>query len=483
MKPQPPSHSHGELARPVTTPAAVFAAETQQIAPAVPLLRTELAKPAAANTLTATSILRALQRRQLLALGVAILAAGVSGTVAWYLVPPAKFKAQARLQVTAEPPKILFHTVETDTNQDYKRYQNTQQALVKSQLALNAALQDKEVSKCRTLREQVDPIGWLEQNLKVEFIAASELMEVSLSGEDPHELAAIVNAVTKAYIEEVVNRDIKTRTVRFDELKKLKLRYADMLKERRETLRKLARTAGSDDRQTLAYQQQIAMEHQARVRNELLDVQSQKRRLQARLKVKAQQSEEGRAETSAPSVSEADINKWIDRDPRIAKLTATLAQEEERLSQETGHVRSAARKPLADPFLRRIRQDRDATKKSLEDKRKALRADAIRALQEKDSSDQFVRDDAIEQELQILDDIERQLNGQIKAISDGNQNLTNNTLGLQELQDDVAQMQASALKVGAEVEALTVELGRAPESGRSRMPWLLAPGTRKSGSP
>ncbi len=50
----------------------------------------------------------------------------------------------------------------------------------------------------------------------------------------------------------------------------------------------------------------------------------------------------------------------------------------------------------------------------------------------------------------------------IKAISDGNQNLTNNTLGLQELQDDVAQMQASALKVGAEVEALTVELGAPP---------------------
>ncbi len=50
----------------------------------------------------------------MLALGVAILAAGISGPAAWFLVPPAKFKAQARLQVAAQPPKVLFQTVETE---------------------------------------------------------------------------------------------------------------------------------------------------------------------------------------------------------------------------------------------------------------------------------------------------------------------------------------------------------------------------------
>ena len=60
------------------------------------------------------SILRALHRRQMLALGVAILAAGISGPAAWFLVPPAKYKAQARLQVAAQLPKVLFRTVETE---------------------------------------------------------------------------------------------------------------------------------------------------------------------------------------------------------------------------------------------------------------------------------------------------------------------------------------------------------------------------------
>ena len=73
-----------------------------------------MAKPAAATTLSPMSILRALHRRQMLALGVAILAAGISGPAAWFLVPPAKFKAQARLQVAAQVPKVLYQTVETE---------------------------------------------------------------------------------------------------------------------------------------------------------------------------------------------------------------------------------------------------------------------------------------------------------------------------------------------------------------------------------
>jgi capsular exopolysaccharide synthesis family protein len=459
MKPQ--SHSHGELAHPITNPATIFAAETQQLARGVPAFPAGLARPASATTMSATSILRALQRRQLLALGVAILAAGICGPAAWFLVPPAKFKAQARLQVAAQAPKILFSTVDTErANDDYKRYQNTQQALVKSQLALNAALRFKEVSTYRMIREQVDPIGWLQDNLKVDFIAASELMEISLSGEDPQQLAGIVNAVKKAYIDEVVNVDIKARTARQDQLKKLKLRYTDMLKERRENLRKLAQTVGSDDPQTIAYGQQIAMEHQAHVRSELADVQSQKRKLQARLKVKAQRPAESRDE--APSVSEADINDWIEHDPSIAKLVATLAQEEEKLNSETSHVRAAARKPAADPILRRIRQDVAATQKLLKSKRAALRPEAIRALQEKGSSDQAAQGDVNEQELAILDDLEQRLNAELKSIFKGNQALTNDTLDLQSLKDDVAQMQASALKVGAEVEALDVELGAPP---------------------
>ena len=85
----PESQSHGELARPVTgNPAVVISAAPLDVAQALPVSRSATARPASATTLSPMSILRALHRRQMLALGVAILAAGISGPAAWFLVPP-----------------------------------------------------------------------------------------------------------------------------------------------------------------------------------------------------------------------------------------------------------------------------------------------------------------------------------------------------------------------------------------------------------
>ena len=84
-----------------------------------------------------------------------------------------------------------------------RSYQNTQQALVMSQLVLNAALQESNVAAYRMVREQADPVAWLRDTLSVEFAAGSEVMEISLSGSDPEELAGLVNAVKKAYMDEV----------------------------------------------------------------------------------------------------------------------------------------------------------------------------------------------------------------------------------------------------------------------------------------
>ena len=87
---------------------------------------------------------------------------------------------------------------------------------------LKNALQDKDVSSYRMIRESDDPIAWLKENLKVEFIGVSEVMEISLSGDNPQELAGIVNAVKKAYMTEVADVDTKRRSDRHAQLNKIK---------------------------------------------------------------------------------------------------------------------------------------------------------------------------------------------------------------------------------------------------------------------
>jgi capsular exopolysaccharide synthesis family protein len=452
----PDRRSPGELVRPVTEPTVV----AKMVGASDPVS----SGTASAFAPTPLGLLRALHRRQALAVGVALLAAGISGVAAWFLVPGSKFRAQARLQVAAQPPKVLFRTVETENlGEDYRRYQNTQQTLVKSQLVLNAALHDDKISKYRMVAEQADPITWLKDKLGVEFVAASEVMEISLSGDDPVEIAGLVNAIQKAYMEEVVHKDTKIRAERYAKLRRIKERYGETLKDQHEMLRKLAETAGSNNPQTLAWQQQLVMEYQARIRNELLDIQSQKRKLEARLKTKPRSAEPA-AEAPVRTVSEADVEAAIDQHPTIAKLTARLAAEQDQLAAGQANFRAVARNgpKKGDPTLKRLRDAVVETARVLEQQRKALRPVAVRQLEQQEVSEQLVRGDETERELQMLTDLEQRLSAEVAKLTVDNQSQTHTTLNLELLQEEIDQAKKSAGQVATEVEALNVELEAPP---------------------
>ncbi len=285
-------------------------------------------------------------------------------------------------------------------------------------------------------------------------------MEISLSGDDPTEITGIVNAVKKAYMEEVVNVDFKRRAARHAMLKKAKERYTTILKERRATLRKLAETVGSDDRQTLALRQQFAIEHMAEMRKELREVQSRKRHLAAQIKMIHPQDNDTR--NAAPEITESDIERAIDQDPTVRRLLDKLAQQEEQFTSNMAHLQRVARNATSDPLKARLGHEIEATRRSLEDRRKALRPTAIRGLQERGQSDKATRGDEMEQELVVLAELERELEGEVKSVSAVNQSLTVNTLDLQEIQDEVVQLNDVAAKIGSEVEAINVELEAPP---------------------
>ncbi len=453
----PESKPYGEFVRPVLEPGVIVSAQAaSQLPLVVPGARAGLPYPTSAALITPIGVLRALRRRQLLALGVAILLTSIGGPAAWYLVPPAKFKTQARLQVAAQPPKVLFQTVENGSG-DFQRYQNTQQTLVTSRLVLNAALQNPKVRRSRMIKEQADPIAWLQKELKVSFVAGSEVMEIALSGNNADEIADLVNAVKTAYMDEVVNVDVKRRVERHSKLKQINEKYAEMLKERRETMRKLAETVGSDDRQTLALRQQFAVEHVANLQKELLEIRSQKRRAEARQKLLSR-GEEPTAETPTSTITASDIERVIDQDPEIAHLIGKITDLEERFNREKVHLGRVSRNAASDPVLVQLRDDLGAAKKSLASRRKAIRPQAIRQLQRQGKVEQLAQRGESDQDLAWLEEVEQGLNEELKSISLGNQSLNVKTLDLQELQDTVAQMRHAADKVGAEVEMLNIEL-------------------------
>jgi hypothetical protein len=161
-------------------------------------------------------------------------------------------------QESVTAPRALLHIASSPAKSgladaayhgDYKRHFETQCALIRSTVVLNKALLPREVSALASIKQQGDPIAWLQQNLETTNLKDSEVLQVSLgahSGVSKQDQATIVNAVVKAYTEEVANQYTQQRSARLDNLARLKEQYGEMLKERRSNLRKLAESLGSD---------------------------------------------------------------------------------------------------------------------------------------------------------------------------------------------------------------------------------------------
>ena len=180
---------------------------------------------AAPNPIT---LLRALQRRWILALSVGILGAAAAGIAAYCVVPPPKLTACSRLNICAYLPRIIFETGEQRAV--YTTYQKTQVALIKSRRALQAALGKAEVAGLATVKEHADAVEWLEEELKVSLPGGAEILEISLSGKRAEDLAILVNAVTDSYLKMIEKVEHAERTER--------------AREAQETLREVSGRAG-----------------------------------------------------------------------------------------------------------------------------------------------------------------------------------------------------------------------------------------------
>jgi hypothetical protein len=231
------------------------------------------------------------------------------------------------VHVAEHPPRVLFDTAEQRV--DYPRYLKTQETLIKSHLVLRRALLDRKVAQLPAIKDQTDPIAWLQQNLEVTNPNGSEVLEISmeasrLSGVDQ---AAIINAVLQAYMDAVVNVDARRRTARHEQLKKLRESYSSLLKSKRDTLRKLSETVGRSER--------IAgLEKDAWPRL-YLDLRS--RRIQQRMERAEIETLLERRRSAGGAAADAARKEIPQLEDRLAVLTAgqkVVDEELERLAEE-----------------------------------------------------------------------------------------------------------------------------------------------------
>ena len=267
----------GELTGPIATTANVVNVTSPDGIGMVPAVYSSGMNATSGSTPKPLDLLKALKRRLALALGLGVVLSAGCLTAGWFLLPPPNYQAVAKVMVRTSTPQIMWKTVDADAERDESRSQKSQIIKLRSRLLISAALQQKGISDLKMIREHERPVEWLAENLQAQFLSGTEILQISMEGKDPEELARLVNAVMNTYYEEVADNDQKRRLNRKETLKKVRDSKFTELKNRREAMRALAQKAGSDDRQTLVLKQQYAIELGTDVRRDLREVQSQKR--------------------------------------------------------------------------------------------------------------------------------------------------------------------------------------------------------------
>ncbi|WP_254053947.1 polysaccharide biosynthesis tyrosine autokinase [Singulisphaera sp. GP187] len=395
-------------------------------------------------------LLKALRRRWAMALGIGLVGAGVIGFTTYLLVPAAKYTARSMLHVNSVQPRILLTTGEVHT--EYGAYQRTQLALLHSRLVLSSALKQPEVAKLPILTKVSDPIEWLENELKVDFAPGSEILRISISAEKPDLPMLLVNAVTQAYLDEIVDVEMKQSRQRYDLLKSTWNRYQENLREKRQQLKGLTELAGSDNKSTIATIHQHELDRLGRAEDELSRIQSELRSLRIESEVLHE-----KAALNQMMVTPAMIADAISRDRSIELLKDKEALVQRAIDRVSHLVRNRN-----DPAVKKHRDDLEAIHVALAAQRRKLYPIVTKQLQDMGRDSDESKEILVQHRCVILEKIEAALQDDVKRLTERSRSIGQNSVDLFSIQEEIANADEIARLIGKEVEALTVELQAPP---------------------
>ena len=222
-----------------------------------------------------------LRRRRAAVTAVALFAGAIFAGAAWWFWPETN-RVVALLRVSRDTGSMVSTSGNRQTPEAYESNLRTQVSLLKGEFVLFSALRDPTISQLPLVRAESNKVGWLRDELAVENPRESELLQVSMRGEDPDQLVTIIDAVIDKYFTEHVDVE------RQGKLKKL-ARLTDAVREKEEELRaqnsKLQRLheqigPGGENWQTV---QLLTMDHLRTMKSTQRELRQQRRKIDADL--------------------------------------------------------------------------------------------------------------------------------------------------------------------------------------------------------
>ena len=399
----------------------------------------------AAASIDHRALLGAFRRRWFLAISIGLVVGLLAAVPAWLLIP-APFTAFTELRISSVDQTIIAgRSLEQQARFD--TYKQTQMRLVKSPFVLTAALRDKKVATASLIREQDHPVDWLEETVSVNS-PANEFIRVSLSGEQPRELAAIVNAITDAYHEEVVDADRTRRTVQLASLEKAHRDIMEQLKIKQASLKQMSASIQSGNPAQANERAKYLFELHIQMRKELAQVTFELLRLEV-------QASAGNGTTAADiKVPDSVIDARIMQRPEYLKVTTRIAQLEQLIAE---YVRTVNEKnPELIAARQEIKQRKDeqaALKKKLRPEVKGLLISELTARSDLSSAQTASRIAALRLEKKRLEE-------ELDKVKTKESRTGLLSFELESLDKQIAQKEMIAKTLSDQIERLKIEINK-----------------------
>ena len=130
------------------------------------------------------------------------------GYAAWVFLP-AKSESYALFRVTQNPDSVGGMGDPNRGRSEFNTFVKTSALLVKTDNVYRSALRNEKfrISELPTLKKERDPIKWLNENVMVTSTDGAEIITMSLKGDNAEDVRIIMDAMVKAYDDEVINKE------------------------------------------------------------------------------------------------------------------------------------------------------------------------------------------------------------------------------------------------------------------------------------
>ncbi len=392
--------------------------------------------------------LHALRRRWLIATFAAAVC-GVAAAVGTWTAYMPKYTVASLLQVSSQEQRLVFETADRADAATFEIYKSTQAQLLRSRFVIHTALRQHEVAELPLIERHDDPVSWLADELRVDFPGNAEIMRVSLRGDHPQQLAAMVDAVVEAYMREVVEAERNRRRERLADLDRIHAETETEFRTRQSDLKSLAEQLGTGDPEALLLDQLMARQQLAALQSELVRLQLDLGHTEAELQTRRAALRKGRA----AEVSETALDAFAVSDPVAQRMRGEV----ERLGQLVAATEAVATEATR-RFVTQSRHDLDAAKQRLAARRSELRKELLRRQRASAEAEAAT----LEKQIALISVQREQLAEEAKRQAAKSKDYGGSSVDIEMMRTEIGHLSGVLSTVAEERERLKVELRSGP---------------------